>query len=327
MVPNEESNMKLKNIPYLRIWANLFNYEARLNRKDFIIDLFLFAFVQSLLFVLIYQSLRLNHNAFVVLIINWLAILFLQTLSLFSRRLTDIGMKFNYVFYIFAVLTIPSMIVICLGKSKDEFDENTLNKKNRIRKIFLRLPIGIIASAPCLIVILFFGIMIYDFIRSPRTLEESTDIDKYEKYVEEVKYASTLMPNLDDLNSYTDAKFGYKHVLYFTILGFQSDNISLFVTYDDNYTEEKQSVLSSYDFLKEEELGEFPVTSFDYRGYSFQIVPNRDYRNDGSCTCKTFMMIGYNDANNTIAYLYFYDFDIDYIDNMNNELENFIWYE
>lgn len=324
MVPNEESNMKLKNIPYLRIWANLFNYEARLNRKDFIIDLFLFAFVQSLLFVLIYQSLRLSIvDIFVALIIIWAAILIFQALSLFSRRFNDMGMKFTCAFYIFALLTIPFMIVICLGKSKDDFDENTLNKKNKIRKIFLRLPIGFIASIPVLCVILFW----YDVLGPNKTLEQCTDIDKYEEYVEEVKYASTLMPNLDDLNSYTDVKFGYKRILYFAFLGFQSDNISLFVTYDDNYTEEKQSVLSSYDFLKEEELGEFSVTSFDYRGYSFQIVPNRDYWNDGSCTCKSFMMIGYNDANNTIAYLYFYDFDIDYIGNMNNELENFIWYE
>ena len=323
----EERNMKLKNIPYIRIWANLFNYKARESRKDFIIDLVLFIFVQALLFLLIYQILRLNLvNFFVALVMEWLGILFLQALSLFSRRLTDIGMKYSYVFFIFGLLTIPFMIVICLGKPKEEFDEDTLNRKNKIRKRFLLIPTFVAGSIPCLCVTFLTTIMMFDIVSPPKTLEECTDIDKYEEYVEEVRHASTLMPDLDELNTYTDIKFGYKRILYLATLDFESDNISLFVTYDDNYDEEKQRVLNSYDFIKEEELGEIPVTSFEYKGYTFQIVPNRTYKGS-KCTCKSFMMVGYNDASNTIAYLYFYDSDIDFIYDMKHEIGDFIWYE
>ena len=346
MEQNEERKMKLKGIPYFRIWANLFNYKARENKKDFFIDLCLFVIAQTIFCALIYLFLVFDLDfIFAVLIMICGITLVLQSLSLFARRLNDIGMNYGYTFFLLTVIAIPFMIAVCLGKSKDELDEGALNKKTKIRKRLLTIPVYFVGGFYVLCFILLIGMIVYDIVVPQNTIEKCTDIDKYEEYVEKVHYASDLMPDLDDLTPYLDIKFGYKCILYSSLLGFVSDDISLFVTYGDNYNEEKEKVLNYYDFLKEDEIiidssgtTQFPLAVFDYKGYTIRIVPNRNYYTSGYCSCKSFMMIGYNDLNSTIVYLYFYDFDIDYLydeeytktrEKIMQEFidEGFVWYE
>ena len=39
MEQTEERKMKLNDIPYFRIWANMFNFSGKQKRKDFFIDI------------------------------------------------------------------------------------------------------------------------------------------------------------------------------------------------------------------------------------------------------------------------------------------------
>lgn len=153
----------------------------------------------------------------------------------------------------------------------------------------------------------------------------TTNIDEYYSDCEMLKNASTYMPKLTDLGEYLDLKYTYQVTCYSNFMGFYSDTMALFVKYDsETYAEEKERVLGSYKFLEEpvmrsSDTYELPVTEFDYNGYRMKVVPDEDYID--FCACKSFMILGFNDDACTIAYLYYYDFDLDYIAEADEDLE------
>jgi hypothetical protein len=165
------------------------------------------------------------------------------------------------------------------------------------------------------ILILLFGFVV-DLVAGPK-IDIKTEINNYVADCEAVKNASVFMPDLENLGEYTDMQYTYQVTCYSRTLGFCSDGLALFVRYDaQTYAEEKERVLASYEFLEEPVMGgsetyELPLTEFEYRGYSMQIVPDEEFIDFGAC--KSFMILGTNDETHSIVYLYFYDPDLDYI--------------
>ena len=145
-----------------------------------------------------------------------------------------------------------------------------------------------------------------------------TDIDNYAERVADIKYASQFMPNLSDLNGYTNISYSYKCTLMgitFFIPVAEANSITLFVEYpDDIYKQKKAEVLLNYDFIEKElyrQNGEFselitPLANFEYKGYAFKADVNEEYN-----ITKSFVLIGCNDEANRIVYCYFYDPDLD----------------
>ena len=151
------------------------------------------------------------------------------------------------------------------------------------------------------------------------------DIDQYEQDLAETANAAHFMPELDTLGGYTEVKYTYTVKCYSTLAGFYSDALALFVTYDETqYDKEKEEVLSKYTFLeapvmRSSDTYTLPVTEFEYRGCSFKVVPDEEYIDYSAC--KSFMLIGFNDESSRIVYMYYYDFDIDYIASAGDDLE------
>lgn len=152
-----------------------------------------------------------------------------------------------------------------------------------------------------------------------------TGMEHYGPYREGIQFASEFLPQISELGAYTDIEFTYQETCYSGFMGFYSDGLALLVKYDpQTYEAQKSRVLDAYDFLEEpvmrsSDTYELPVTEFDYNGYSMKIVPDADYLE--FCACKSFMMLGLNDDECTIAYLYYYDYDIDYIAEIDDDLE------
>ena len=154
-----------------------------------------------------------------------------------------------------------------------------------------------------------------------RKKKKSKNIAVYNSYVSDVGNAEKFMPDCEhDLGVYRSVLFGFQET---SLLFFYSQTLTLTASYDEtNYEKEKSAALDRFDFLEEpyqEKDGDyiFPVTNFEYDGYSFSIVPDRDYNLDGTLGCHSFMMVGYNDTKMKIAYLYFYDPDLDYLSEEN----------
>ena len=149
--------------------------------------------------------------------------------------------------------------------------------------------------------------------------DRKTDISYYEKYRQKTGEANKYLPSLEEIDSYNPNKklFSYQEKTEFI---FTSYGISLFVDYKE---EAYQTIVNNYEtdnsFLTDEEIEEhlnssycdFPVKEFDYKNYHFKIEA-RYYLSSNYKSCKSFMFVGFDDESTNIAYLYFYDFDIDY---------------
>ena len=166
-----------------------------------------------------------------------------------------------------------------------------------------------------LVLVLFFAAFLYLLIGTYNWIK--TDLTQYEQDIQKIGNASVFMPDLESLGSYTDINYSYKVKCYSPLARFYSDGFALFVTYEDaQYQAYKAKVLTDYAFLQEpvkrsQDTYELPVTEFSYKNYHIKIVPDEEYVD--FCACKSFLMIGFNDDDSRIVYLYYYDFDIDYI--------------
>ena len=154
---------------------------------------------------------------------------------------------------------------------------------------------------------------------------ESFDFNKYEDYRDKVgsSYgtAKGLLPPVDELGEYNDVQFSYKKVDSFI---FVSEGIALFLDYNEvNYALAKSYVEGKYTFIdqpcttySDSKHFDFPVASFMYKDYSFRIAPTLQTNESTGETyyiCKSFVMTGYNESMSSVAYLYYHDFDIDFL--------------
>lgn len=150
----------------------------------------------------------------------------------------------------------------------------------------------------------------------------NTDLEWYPSARIGTGNAQQFLPTLEELGTDCKIDFTYKKTSYYI---FTTYGIALFVQYDsEDYGEKKSETLGKYQFLDAPAVdfsGDIQLTeSVDYRGFHFQIAPDPEYiyfqdtpeyREHHSC--KSFVMIGTNDDTHTIAYLYFFDPDVDYI--------------
>lgn len=147
------------------------------------------------------------------------------------------------------------------------------------------------------------------------------DIENYNEKIDEIYDAEKFMPSISDLEDYTSIKYSHKRTLgglTFFLPIFTTDVISLTVEYPENiYEAKKAEALSGYDFITDVTYSKYregeiisPPAEFEYMGFTFKADINEGF---STCPIKSFLLLGYNDENNQIAYCYFYDFDLDYL--------------
>lgn len=144
------------------------------------------------------------------------------------------------------------------------------------------------------------------------------DIDTYQQMVSN----NRLMPNLDNLGAYKNIYTKYYHK---NMLIFASDAYTLVAKYDEAaYKQERTKVEKKYTFHTEafggsslEDIVHDPT--FDIDGFIFNTLSSYTY--DEIDFPENMYFIGFNDNTHEIAYIYFYDMDLDYIPNL---LEDFL---
>lgn len=145
-------------------------------------------------------------------------------------------------------------------------------------------------------------------------IKTSSDINLYTQLVENEDnhpYAE-YMPSLDELGEYESLDFYYYHKTMFV---FHSDAYTLKVTYDEGEFEtEKEKVLNNYSYRRkiplreEKELKKDPEFHIDTFEFKLLSTPESD------AYPKELTFIGISEETNEIAYVYYYDQDLDYID-------------
>lgn len=169
-----------------------------------------------------------------------------------------------------------------------------------------------------IILVPFFIILFLISLLIPPTVD--TDINQYETYRQALNYAVDFMPALDELGQLEELRFGYQETPEFI---FCPKTMSLTVRYDEATCEAmKQQMLAAYEFIDSpmiETDGDILLDdAFTYHGYDFKAVPMLEYE---YTTCKYFGLLGVNDEQYSIAWLYYDDVDRDFVATPDNDLD------
>lgn len=176
-----------------------------------------------------------------------------------------------------------------------------------------------------IILIPFFIILLLISLLIPPTVD--TDIAQYEAYRQELNYAAEFMPALDELGQSEELRFGYQETPEFI---FCPKTMSLTVRYNEaTYEAMKQQILTANDFIETPVIdtdGDILLDdSFTHHGYDFQSLPMLEYE---YTACKYFGLLGVNDEQYSIAWLYYDDMDRDLIaepdEDLDDEMRNLI---
>ena len=139
----------------------------------------------------------------------------------------------------------------------------------------------------------------------------STDVEKYLNTGTAIDAeAKDMMPALEYLPEYSNIEYRYTQE---TIFIFKSNSVALVVEYDDQtYESEKEKLQENYTFSNLKNSSDVidettnPLDEFSINSYAFQVIEGDEFP-------KSFGMIGTSDEKQRIAYLYYYDSDLNTI--------------
>ncbi len=179
-----------------------------------------------------------------------------------------------------------------------KYDDNDFKANKEIRKAkrnVVSVFILIFVVCPLVILWVLFGDSV------------SYNVEKYNEVLESVD----VLPALDEIGNYEDLYFKHYHD---RMLFFVSDAYTLKVSYDvQNYNKEKELLSEKFvyqtDTLRYNENEKEP--HFQYDGFEFNVLDVNKY---DLMYPKKLVLVGFSDQKQEIAYVYYYDFDLDVID-------------
>lgn len=153
----------------------------------------------------------------------------------------------------------------------------------------------------------------------PDTID--TDITNYNTYRQELNYASEFMPELSELGQFEALRFGYKETPQFIFL---PKTMSLTVKYSEaEFASVKDKMLARYEFIDAPIIdtdGDVLLDdSFTHQGYVFHSVPMLKAMHSA---CEYFGLLGVNDKQCCIAWLYYDDVERDFIAESGEDLDD-----
>lgn len=144
------------------------------------------------------------------------------------------------------------------------------------------------------------------------------DLGEYEAYLDFPLSAREFMPELNDCGEYQKAGLSKRERVQF-IFGHHS--VCLFLRYcEDEYARQKDQIEENYSFYEKPDTV-FRDISGSIGGYRVRMITTDDSYSD----VKEGKFIGFNDDTNTILYAYYYDDDLDYIDNLDKTLKEYFF--
>lgn len=147
--------------------------------------------------------------------------------------------------------------------------------------------------------------------------KQTDDISKYSDYLAQVYHSELYMPASSTLGTYSDIHLTSQRTI---IAIFQTDTVGLFLSYDeDNYKSQKECILENYTFYLADDPGLESDPDACIDGYDIKLV-KATY---DLPTHKMGLLIGINDSECKICYLYYYDFDLDILDDLDHYIASY----
>ena len=295
---NLKSHKKYTLMPgpiYFRMWMHIFDFKNKQDSKSALIDLSIY-YVILIAFMFLYRWITTFFMGYEVLAL-WLIFYFVSKiipLSTYARVNREAGYPWWFCFFIFIPLLrlLPVLIVFV---ADFENSKPLLITLTIIIDIFLTLALPI-------------RVLLVDEFMGDILVNYSTNVSDYEKCRNNTYLADKHLPEtIEGFGNPKEIKFGYKEISSSRLLNSKFKGISLFASYGDDYLDEKERVLNTYEFATYEDVkGVIGFDSFSYNNYTFYIG-----KIDGSYSfyAEELFMIGFDDSNGYISYLYYYDYE------------------
>lgn len=146
----------------------------------------------------------------------------------------------------------------------------------------------------------------------------TSEIQEYTQYLAKVEYAEEFMPRIEACGRYSSFVATYKAVHGL----FETYTVGLFLTYgEEEYREQKQAIESSYAFFCAEDEDLTSDCDGAVGNYMIRLVDG-DYPLE---TYKMGLLIGTSDAERAICYLFYYDFDLDILDDLDAYVRSYVY--
>lgn len=197
--------------------------------------------------------------------------------------------------------------------------------------IVISIVLAIIAKIALIIFVvpLIFLIVLFIslFITIPKTDSDITNYLKHNSPID--SYSREVMPDLEYLPEHQDKEYRYHHKMG----AFPSESVVLVVKYDDKIYESEKAKLNEKYVFSEEKVNKnqdedelLAENEFSINTYKFKVVG--EDTDLSTSDVKSFGMIGMSDEENSIAYLYYYDSELDYIsDNLDEFVDHYFDYD
>lgn len=168
-----------------------------------------------------------------------------------------------------------------------------------------------------------FYIIIYSLILFSCTRNNSSNnTSDYEAYLQTARGAEVYMPKLEDIGEYKKIVINHKRTEY---LLWELNAVSLEIQYDEaEFYSQLERINEKYMFL-EESTNNLNDVDATVQGYNVRIAEMQYNPNDEYFYYypKCFMMIGVNEDEYSIVFMYHYDVDLDEIEDLDKFIKKY----
>ncbi len=179
--------------------------------------------------------------------------------------------------------------------------------------------VKIVLITALVLAVLYVGLYFLFLFRGVTQDRSTDDLTEYERSLDAVYHAVDYMPSLDDCGSYTAAAVSFRQHESL----FPHDGVMLLLRYDAaGFEEQRRSVEEKYRFYTEpnEYLRD---TTASVNGYDIRMA-DMDIPKDW-CVHQC-LFIGINEDAKCIMYAYYYDSELDYIDDLDEIVSEYFFF-
>ena len=179
--------------------------------------------------------------------------------------------------------------------------------------------VKIVLIAALAAAVLFIGLVLFLLLRGLTQDRATNDLGEYGKNLDAVYQAADYMPSLDDCSSYTAAAVSFRQHESM----FPREGVMLLLRYDKAGFEEQLRIIEDKYRFYDGENAYLQDIDASVNGYSFRVA---DLGFPASWCVHQCLLIGLNSDTNSIVYAYYYDSEVDYIEDLDQNIREYFYF-
>lgn len=179
--------------------------------------------------------------------------------------------------------------------------------------------VKIVLMTAIILFVLFVGLYLFLLFRGLTQDRSMDDLTEYGKSLDAVYQAADYMPGLDDCGSYTAAAVSFRQHESM----FPHEGVMLLLRYDETGFKEQCRIIEDKYRFYDGENAYLQDIAASVNGYRFRVA---DLGFPANWCVHQCLLIGLNSDTNSIVYAYYYDSEIDYIEDLDQNIREYFYF-